>query len=126
MGMNSKTVLTSAGILMVVGIVVVNAMQAPPPDIEAKEQASDAQDVEAKPLTMAEKEEMRKSIKEGIAKSQPATGKSVEGVPEIPIIVLPRVENYAPQPNDSSIATHWYREDSRSAKRAEELEKERG
>lgn len=126
MGLNTKTLLTSAGVLMVVGIVVVNALQAPPPDAEAQEQATTAQNVEAKPLTMAEKKQMAEQIKQGIAKSQPAANPSVEGVPEIPIIVLPRVENYAPQPNDSSIATHWYKESSRSAKRAEELEKERG
>jgi len=125
MGMNSKTLLTSAGIVLVVGIVVVNALQAPPPDAEAQEQASTAQNVEAKPLSMAEKAEMRKSIKEGVAKTQPSTGNTVEGVPDIPIIVLPTVQNYAPQPNDSSIATHWYREESHSAERAEEIEKER-
>lgn len=126
MALNSKTLLASVGVLLVAGIVVVNALQAPPPDAEAKEAATTAQNVEAKPLTMEEKAAMRKSLKEGLANNRPAAKPAVEGVPDIPIIVLPRVENYAPQPNDSSIATHWYREESRSAMRSEELDKERG
>ncbi|MFQ3586441.1 MAG: hypothetical protein SNJ74_10805 [Fimbriimonadaceae bacterium] len=38
-----------------------------------------------------------------------------EFVPRRPSVLRPPRLDYTPQPNDSSISTHWYRDDSRKA-----------
>jgi len=50
---------------------------------------------------------------------------SLENAKE-PTILVEKASGYKPTPNDSGTATHWYDGDSRSAKRAEEMNRSRG
>jgi hypothetical protein len=113
---NGKPVLAVLGVLLVVGVVFWNAAQAPKDDAASEAEAKNA---EPRAISAAEKEGMARDIKGSLARSKPKEGSAVEGVPEVPIIVLPRIENFKPQPSDSNIATHWYKPQSRSAMQAE-------
>jgi hypothetical protein len=119
MGMNRKTMLASAGVLLVVAVVVWNAASVPPSAANDPSQGAAAA-AEPRPVTPEEKEATAAAIRGSLAKSQPKESGAVEGVPETPVILLPKVVSYKPTPNDSNIATHWYKDASRSAKLAGE------
>ncbi|MBS1713199.1 MAG: hypothetical protein JST30_02555 [Armatimonadetes bacterium] len=69
------------------------------------------------------------------APGEPSVNKALEpGAPDAsslenakePTILVEKSSGYKPTPNDSGTATHWYDGDSRSAKRAEEMNRSRG
>lgn len=113
--LTAKPALAIFGVVLVTGAVLWNASLAPKDEAEPAAKA-----IEAAPraLDQAEKAKMAADIKGTLAKGKPAEG-GVEGIPDVPIIVLPTIQSFKPQPSDSNIATHWYRPESRSAMVAE-------
>lgn len=99
--------------------------------------------VKEKEVSAEEREQAKKDLANALPKPEvrtplsTPTGKKVGVMPDEgtgkslalakdPTILLPKFSSYRPKPNDSSTATHWYDESSRSAKVAQENKSGRG
>ncbi len=84
---------------------------------------------EGKAATKEERDSAQKTLLSRLEKRSPqvanAEGEDPDGIPDRPTILVDRPAPYRPAPNDAGTATHWYQEDSRSAKISERNERER-
>lgn len=127
---NSKNrmILLAIVVLALPGIALWNALSAPR---DGSDQAR-AQGEEQKLETAKVSENQRKSATEelkGALRNNPVEtfeeGAKPASLVKNPSILVPRLEAVPPRPNDATAATHWYRPDSRSAKKAAENARQR-
>lgn len=130
----SNVLLFGLVVVAISGMAVWNAVQKPagaptandPAGEEVKEKNVSEQDraKAAKELVSAlpkvDKQTKMPTGKHAVMPDQP--GSSMTLAME-PTIILPKYSRYSPKPNDSTTATHWYDEKSRSAMLSEENKK---